>query len=322
MGGEGYVPGTARQHRLNLWQPITEAITRVEGSRDCDYTNWSKKRDATAAETVTYVCRDTLQWMALWCGERYADRPVGAHYIAFSTVTDDICVPPLDLIGGRFRIYGRSLPDMVTALDRHGWGADATHMLLSLTRQYILQYTEKADFDPTAGRSRLEAELNRAAEVWDSVVYHLLTANTYGGAIVVGRTHHIGPARFDWHMDASICDCVSMNLGKSAQGIYQVDDFSPTDHDSLRTQRETGYHSVYLDLIDDLVHGGAPEPLVNYGRSGLLFVPLGDRYRERRAGHRFPIRPAMARELRRLFGARPTDDYLDGRFHRRVVTDA
>ncbi|WP_147437611.1 hypothetical protein [Streptomyces radicis] len=45
----------------------------------------------------------------------------GARYIALTTVIDDICVPPGDLVTGRFRGYGRSLRDLVDAMHDERW---------------------------------------------------------------------------------------------------------------------------------------------------------------------------------------------------------
>lgn len=95
--------------------------------------------------------------MACWCGERFDADPLGLHYIAFATIIDDICIPPLDLVQGRFRMYGRSVPDLVRAMDTAGWGRDAVHALLSLVRQAIFQYAEKMDYLPgttTSGSRR------------------------------------------------------------------------------------------------------------------------------------------------------------------------
>ncbi|RSM52207.1 hypothetical protein DMH03_40700 [Amycolatopsis sp. WAC 01376] len=236
------------------------------------------------------------------------------RYIALTTVVDDICVPPLDLLDGSFRIYGRCARDLVEAMEREGWGRDGTHVLLSLVRQYLMQYAEKV----SAG---VHAELSRSAEVWDSVVYRTHTANTYAAAVVIARVTGCGPLTTGWIMDSAICDAISMDLCKSATQVYQQDDHQPT-RGPLEAMRHIGYHSAYLDLMDDLVYTGAPEPLVHFGRAGFLFVQLQDRYQERAAGRRFPIRPAMARLLRSLFGDAPTDTRLDKLFHPRGRSDS
>jgi hypothetical protein len=319
MGGLGYAPGTSKAHEVNVW-PFMQAIvvrTDAEGGANQDYADWSKKHETTAATAVSCACRDTIQWMATWCGERYDHQPVALHYIAFSTICDDLCIPPLDLVSGRFRMYGRSIGDLASAMDSQGWGRDGVHALLSLVRQYIVQYVEKVDFGWSPARVGLHARLNEAAALWDAILYRTHTANTYGAAIVVGRVCESGPSSFTWLMDSAICDALSMDLCKSAMDVYQYDDHQPTAGTRDPQHREAAYHSVYLDLIDDLVFSGAPDTLVHFGRAGFLFVQLLDRYLERRSGYRVPIRPAMAARLRRLFGEAPTDHRLDERVRQR-----
>jgi hypothetical protein len=229
------------------------------------------------------------------------------RYIAFSTICDDLCIPPLDLVRGGFRMYGRSAADLAAAMDEQGWGPDGPRALLSLVRQYVLQYAEKA-------HAGVHPRLNELAGVWDAVIYRTHTANTYGAAIVVARACETGPASFAWLMDSSVCDAISMDLCKSAMDVYRQDHHQPTAHDRHEARRQAAYHSLYLDLIDDLVAGGAPDDLVHFGRAGFLFVQLQDRYRERRLGRRLPLRAEPAARLLDLFGTTPADPATDQRF--------
>ncbi|WP_327750254.1 MULTISPECIES: hypothetical protein [unclassified Streptomyces] len=320
MGGDGYAGPVAQCHEVNVWpllEKVTERWDAVQargGGTPEHYSDWTKKRDTEAADTVSRACRDTIQWMACWCGERFDADPLGLHYIAFATVIDDICIPPLDLVQGRFRMYGRSVPDLVRAMDAAGWGRDAVHALLSLVRQAIVQYAEKMDFPPGDEHVGLQAALNDSPNMWDGVMFRGNTGNAYGTAIMVARNSATGPVSFPWLMDSAICDCLSMDLCKSALGIYSTDDHQPTSSTHRADERKASYRSIYLDLIDDLVFAGAPEPLVHFGRSGFLFVQIQDRYQERRQGRRFPLAPPMLRELERLFGEVPTDEWLDEAF--------
>lgn len=323
MGADGYVGPVAQCHRINVW-PLLEKVVEqwdTSGGRLDEfpehYSDWTKKRDASAADTVSRACRDTIQWMACWCGEQYGADPLGLHYIAFATILDDICIPPLDLLSGRFRMYGRSVRDLVRAMDEAGWGRDAVHALLSLIRQAIVQYAEKMDFRPGDEHVGLHDELKNSPDMWDGVIFRGNTGNAYGTAIMVARNSDTGPVSFPWLMDSAVCDCLSMDLCKSTLGIYSVDNHQPTSNGHRSEKRKASYRSIYLDLIDDLVFTGAPEPLVHFGRSGFLFVQIQDRYQERRHGKRFPLAPPMARELKRLFGDVPTDEWLDEAFHSR-----
>ncbi|MER7835832.1 hypothetical protein ABTY98_07930 [Streptomyces sp. NPDC096040] len=302
---------------MNVWPLLDKVVEQWDtaGGRRVrnpeHYSDWTKKHDVNAADTVSRACRDTIQWMACWCGERYGADPLGLHYIAFATIIDDICIPPLDLVNGRFRMYGRSVPDLVQAMDAADWGRDATHALLSLVRQAVVQYAEKMDFHPGNEQIGLHAELSDSPDMWDGVMFRGNTGNAYGTAIMVARNSGTGPVSFNWLMDSAICDCLSMDLCKSALGIYSVDNHQPTSNETRSEERKANYRSIYLDLIDDLVFSGAPEPLVHFGRSGFLFVQIQDRYQERRHGRRFPLAPPMARELERLFGKVPTDEWLE-----------
>jgi hypothetical protein len=320
MGAGGYVGPVSQSHRINVWPLLDKVLERwdTSGGRLSaapeHYSDWTKKRDASAADTVSRACRDTIQWMACWCGDRYGADPLGLHYVAFATILDDICIPPLDLVSGRFRMYGRSVPDLARAMDAAGWGHDAVHALLSLIRQSIAQYAEKMDFRPGDAHVGLHDELKNSPSMWDGVIFRGNTGNAYGTAITVARNSGTGPVSFPWLMDSALCDCLSMDLCKSMLGIYSVDNHQPTSNGHRTEKRKASYRSIYLDLIDDLVFTGAPEPLVHFGRSGFLFVQIQDRYQERRHGERFPLAPPMARELRRLFGEEPTNEWLDSVF--------
>jgi hypothetical protein len=320
MGEGGYAGPVPQYHEVNVWPLLDKVLERWDAAGErrgripAHYSDWTKKHDAEAADTVSRACRDTVQWMACWCGEDYDADPLGLHYIAFATIIDDICIPPLDLVRGHFRMYDRTVGDLMREMDAAGWGHDAVHALLSLVRQAIVQYAEKMDFRPGETQVGLHEALNSSPNMWDGVIFRGNTGNAYGTAIMVVRNSGAGPVSFPWLMDSAICDCLSMDLSKSALGVYSVDNHQPTSNDRRSESRKASYRSIYLDLIDDLVFTGAPESLVHFGRSGFLFVQLQDRYQERRRGKRFPLAPPMLRELTRLFGEKPTDEWLDEAF--------
>ncbi|KAJ8130421.1 hypothetical protein O1611_g3209 [Lasiodiplodia mahajangana] len=328
MGGTGYIPGTPQVHEVNTWSLIEAPLAKVDSIRDtvglldCDYTDWSKKHDQTAEDSIKRACRDYIQFMGTWLGAQYGTSPAALHLGVFTAVPDDICIPPIDLVNGSFCVNRKSVRDVFVDLEREGWGRDATHLLLVLIRQYFFQYVEKVGFD-VEGNVGLHSMLNRTAGTWDSVVYRTHTANTFTAAVLIARISSSGPLSNTWIMDSSICDAISMDLVKSALQIYQQDNHQPTagsgeaNREELVHQRKAAYHSIYLELIDDLVFTGAPEPIVHFGQAGFLFVQMNHRYLERRAGHRFPITPRMESEIRRIFGDSPTDARLDGLFRLR-----
>lgn len=110
MGGAGYTPGTPQAHEASLW-PVPRPVIAAADSRRTprrDYSDWSGKRANSASELVLYACRDSIQWMANWCGGRYARQPTGVHYIAFSTICDDLCIPPVANTHGAAIVVGRA----------------------------------------------------------------------------------------------------------------------------------------------------------------------------------------------------------------------
>ncbi|GAA1170685.1 hypothetical protein F4556_006077 [Kitasatospora gansuensis] len=312
MGGDGYAEDTPQTHGTNLWPLLLGITARAdagEGER-IDYSDWARKGDATAAEVVAYACRDVLQWVASWSGEHFSQDPTYLRYVAASTIVDDLCIPPLDLVGGRFRLYGHGVDDLVAAMDEEGWGHDAVHALLSLVRQWVYQYAEKLDH----GQGGLHARLNDSTGIWDACVFRMHSANNYGCGIAVARAGDTGPVSFDWLMGSGMADAISMDLAKSALDVYRLDAHQPTANGEFDAVRQQAYHSVYLDLIDDLVESGAPEELVHYGRAGLQYVQMMERYHERRLGRRLLLRPAVSARLRGLFGAEAVEPWVEGRY--------
>ncbi|KAI2620170.1 hypothetical protein GGS26DRAFT_314997 [Hypomontagnella submonticulosa] len=330
MGGDGYQTGISQKHQANFWPLCEDALRKVDQARKCgsllfcDYSDWTKKRDPCAQVTVQNACRDTVQWFATWLGTKFNATPLGSRIIAFTTMPDDLCIPPLDLVHQRFRMYGLSFRDLVGQMVAEGWGRDAMRILLCTIRQYFFQYIEKVDFEDTVnGNGGVHALISRTSEVWDSIVYRTHTANAQASSIVVGRAT-ASTLSEDWLLCSNINNCISMDLAKSALHVYEQDNHMPTasfgpqrTQQGMQGQRRLGYHSIYLDLLDDLVDTGCPEPLVNFASSGFLFVQINHRYLERSLGHRIPIHNSMADVLGSIFGDKPTDARLDGLFHLR-----
>ncbi|WP_369392364.1 hypothetical protein AB5J72_35860 [Streptomyces sp. CG1] len=305
-GGDRYLPGIPQLHEVNLWDHLPGILAR-DGT-DVDYTCWSRKGDTSAADVIRYCARDAVQWAAIWCGERQPSHQAFLEYLLLNASADDLCVPPLDLVHGNYRVYGRTLADIVRAMDKEGWGYDAVLALLSIVRLYLFQYTEKLDH--VAGRGLCNG-LRTVGGAWDAIMFHMMSGNTFGVGLGVASTMGAGPCRRSWLLDGGFGNATSMNLAKSLISVEGHDLHHPTGDDAAK---QTAYRSFYLDIIGELTASGAPEPLVYFARAGFDFVPLGDRYRERRRSERFPLRPAVAVELREVFGDEPCDEWLEGRF--------
>ncbi|KAI1472046.1 uncharacterized protein F4812DRAFT_203198 [Daldinia caldariorum] len=346
MGGEGYEPGFPQEHRVNFWLALESALRRIDGTREqgdkflfCDYTDWTKKQNVSARQVAQCLCRDIIQWMAIWTGIDLKTSPLEMWLTAMITSPDDFCIPPLDVVHGKFRLYGRSLRDLVQAMVGANWGRDATHVLLGFVRQLLFQYVEKAEFEGTVnGAAGIHAQTGRDADsVWDSVVLRTHTAGTYACMIIVSRMAGLGPLDERWVLGSSANSCVAMDLAKSAARIYHVDNHQPTlsfggqgkDKSTQQQQeqeqptpgerrRKVGYHSVYLDMMDDLVDAGCPELLLHVAGT-FLGVQLVHRYWERSLGYRIPIHRAMANAIRSIYGDDPTDARLDGLFRLRQL---
>ncbi|KAI0131206.1 hypothetical protein F4814DRAFT_405288 [Daldinia grandis] len=331
MGGDGYEPGFPQEHQVNFWPPLEAVLRRIDQAREkgsslfCDYTDWTKKQDTSAKQTVQGLCRDIIQWVAIWTGIDPKTSPLDTWLTAMITSPDDLCIPPLDVVHQKFRLYGRSLRDLVQAMVDNHWGRDATHVLLGFIRQLIFQYVEKAEFEGTANSDAgIHAQMGRHAEgIWDSIVLRTHTAGTYACMIIISRGAGLGLLKENWILSSSSNACISMDLAKSAARIYQVDNHQPTAsfgdqnmQPTLERRRRVGYHSVCLDMMDDLVNTGCPEPLLHVSGT-FLGVQLVHRYWERSLGYRIPIQPAMANSLHSIYGDEPTDARLDGLFHLR-----
>ncbi|KAI0850108.1 hypothetical protein F5Y00DRAFT_40581 [Daldinia vernicosa] len=332
MGGEGYESGFSQEHQGNFWPPLEASLRRIDRAREkggflfCDYTDWTKKQDTSAKQTAQSLCRDVIQWMAVWTGIDLKTSPLSVWLVAMLTSPDDICMPPLDVVHQKFRLYGRSLRNLVQAMVNDNWGRDATHVLLCSIRQLIFQYVEKVEFEGGAKSNvGIHAQMGgRHAEgIWDSIVLRTHTAGTYACMIIVSRIAGLGLLKENWVLGSSSSACISMDLAKSAARIYHVDNHQPTVsfgeqnmQPTLERRRKIGYHSVYLDMMDDLVNTGCPEPLLHVSGT-FVAVQLVHRYVERSLGCRIPIHPAMADALRSIYGDEPTDARLDGLFHLR-----
>ncbi|KAF4505792.1 hypothetical protein G6O67_007705 [Ophiocordyceps sinensis] len=167
-------------------------------------------------------------------------------------------------------MFGRRLGDMIHGMEEQGWDRDATFVLLCLVRELFYQYIEKVDF----GNGSVHERVSKSG-IWDSISYRTVGGNPAGTCVIVARNTGTGPLTMRWILDSSICNLISLDLVKSAVGIYDQDNHRPSAIVQGRQQhregnRDASYRSVYLQLMDDLVETGAPEPIVHYGTVGFL----------------------------------------------------
>jgi hypothetical protein len=339
MGKAGEYSAVSQRHEINLWPLLESVLGLVDQGRKVnevlpfDYTDWAQKKDASIDTILLASCRESLQWLACWLGKRYDASQLALQYTALATMSDDVCIPPLDLVHGKFRMFQMSAYDMIQQMQTNGWGRDATHVLLSLVLQYILQYAEKVEIhqkeDP---RSRLHGVLSQSSTVWDSTVYRARTADTLGVLICLARIEDTGTLPDSWFFEAGICNCIAMDLGKMTTRVYKHDMTRPTKtivtndrsekQEESEMSRRAKYHSLYLDLMDRLLDSGAPDIVPRFGSAGFLFAYMVDRYRERQAGRRIPISPLVEKQVAQLWGGKASDPWTEGLFRLRALASA
>ena len=106
---------------------------------------------------------DAVQWWRHW------HRSLKGHYwqriyIAFSTISEDVTVPPRHLLNGDFRLLGHSVTEMWDGIRQENIHPDSiAFMELCLLRQYITQYFDKQEIDINAG-PRLNPSLETTGE--------------------------------------------------------------------------------------------------------------------------------------------------------------
>ncbi|KAH8170321.1 hypothetical protein LIA77_09102 [Sarocladium implicatum] len=331
MGEAGQYIDVVQQHEVNLW-PLLESVLDLvdkastgDQASHFDYSDWAQKHDANVESILLSSCRDSLQWFACWPGKDYDISHTTLHYTAFATVPDDLCIPPLDLVNGKFRMFKRSAYDMIHQMEAEGWGSDATAVLLSLVLEYLMQYAEKIELEQKDNpRARLHQAISRSSTIWDSTVYRARTGNADGVLVCMGRALGTGALPLSWLFEAGICCCIGMDIGKVSAGIYKHDVHRPTKttvanelndtQKEIEMSRRSSYHSLYLDLMDRLLANDAPQHLLQVGCSGLLFIYKVDRYRERQAARRIPRSRQVDEDIVRIWGRTAADPWIESLF--------
>ncbi|RAK85261.1 hypothetical protein BO79DRAFT_231711 [Aspergillus costaricaensis CBS 115574] len=258
-------------------------------SRPPYYTIHTGKGDTSIEEVCRYVMRDVLQWWANWHGTIAGHR--WKHlYIAFTTISDEIAIPPQDLADGSFRFLGNSLADVLEGLRLEGVHPDDIKLLeMYLWRQSIIQYLEKVD--PTIR----EILIGKTTLM---TLWRVLTAGTHCAAVFLLTSKGIRPqGQTDHALEmASICDAISMDLGKEALSVLQDEPTETvTGKDREMLKRELRW--VYLRALGSLDQDPRGALLRRFATSGFHYVLLNDRYQERVAHVRFPMSPYLRRRI-------------------------
>lgn len=238
-------------------------------------------------------------------------RPLDRHdywkhlYVAFSTIADDVLIPPADLVSGRFRFLGHSMSDIMAGLQHEeDVSADGVaYMTHCLIREYLLQYLEKID---PAIHEMLAGQTSAMTQ------FRVFTANNFGAAVCVLTARGVPfPGVDDLAVEMSgVGDALSMDMGKEALGVLQGEPTESTvagagvgsgagagrEQDRNRQKQELRW--VYARCLEQLDRCPTASLLRQYATSGYYFVPLMDRYRERVRYVRVSLRPAQWEMLR------------------------
>jgi hypothetical protein len=248
-------------------------IPATDVTRSKDYSLHIQKGDTSLEETCLYAMRDAIQWWRHW--HRSLEKHHWKHlYVAFSTIPQDVTVPPQHLVNGEFRFLGNSFADVLNGLHKEGVSPlQIAFMEMCLLRQYLVQYISKQE--PRVN-SKLHSEPGFASN-WRNI-----NGNVFGStmAILAARATDLGIVNIAVKM-TPIADYLSMNLmGKSSILTDKMVSEGSLAHNLY------GLYFRYIELLD--LQPSAP--LVSRSvLSGLHFIPSMDGARERLRHVRLPM---------------------------------
>lgn len=245
------------------------------------YSIYSRKDDATPEDTCVYAMRDVLQWWVHWHGPLDLARHYWKHiYVGFSTIPDDLLIPPQHLVDGTFRFLGHTVHEMLAGL-QHNEGmttADCEYLYMSLLCEFVVQYLEKVD--PGLRELLLEKTLVMSQ-------FRSISANTRGCAAVLLAARGLqflggeDEASLDEVAEmAAYGDALSMDMTKEALGLLQgepTETVAGTDRALLNAELRWTYARC-IAILDAHNNGVF---LRRFATSGMHFVPIMDRYQER-----------------------------------------
>ncbi|KXG49220.1 uncharacterized protein PGRI_030900 [Penicillium griseofulvum] len=241
--------------------------------RSKDYSLHIQKGDTSVEETCLYAMRDAIQWWRHW--HRSLEKHHWKHlYVAFSTIPQDITIPPQHLVNGEFCFLGNSFADVLDGLHKEGVSSDQiAFMEMCLLRQYLVQYISKQE-----PQINLKFHAGPAfASNWRNI-----NGNVFGStmAILAARATDLGIVNIAVKM-TTIADYSSMNL----MGKLSILTDKVVSEGSLAHNLYELYFR-YMELLD--LQPSAP--LISRSvSSGLHFIPSMDGARERLRNVRTPM---------------------------------
>lgn len=269
------------------------------------YGIYSRKDEIVPEETCMYTMRDSLQWWIHWLGGLNREAHFWLQmYVGFSTIPDDLLIPPTHLVDGTFRYLGHTVHEMFDGMKAQGVSAaDCEYMYMCLLREYVVQYLEKVD--DGLRRILLEKMIVMAQ-------FRIISGNTPGCAIAILAARGIAfiGSENEKTLDivaemGSYGDALSLDMAKEATGILQGE---PTESvagkDRALLSAELRWLHARCNAILDAQDGG--EYMKRYATSGFHFVPTMDRYLERHDLKRRKMTPQMQELLETHYRVGPS----------------
>ncbi|UNI20309.1 hypothetical protein JDV02_006409 [Purpureocillium takamizusanense] len=287
--GDTCAPPCTCQDVPALVKHIDHFLETFTGDHPADYDIATEKGDGTLDEVALYAMRDCVSWWVHTGGALHPRHYWKQIYLGFATISDDVQIPPRDLVDGTFRFLGHTWPECLAGLRAEGVKPDLVKFAeMCIWRQTICQYLEKVD---PGLRPLLVSKTSVMTQ------YRVMTANTLGCvALLLAVEEPVAQPLTDHALEmASVSHCLSLDIAKECLGVLQGEKTESVAGDRAQLKRELRW--IYMRCLDYL-DAQPNEHIRRYASAGLVYVPMMDRYRERVRGNiRFPLSEAMGRIL-------------------------
>lgn len=210
---------------------IEEYLTTGPDNHPNDFTITSWKNDIDVEEANLYAMRDAVCWWTHWTGTLRPENYWKQMYAAFSTILDDVQIPPTSIADGSYRCLGHTWADCKQGLIDEGVPPTWVELAeMCLWREALLQYFEKID----------QVYCLLKAKTTLMTQYRTLTGNTLGSAVMVlasesKDSREAGKFALE---AAAIADCLSMDIAKESLGILQGEKTETVAGDRAQLKRE------------------------------------------------------------------------------------